>query len=142
MLTVNQSAESFGPDPVLVGFWVALVGVPLPLGILDLVRWGARPDVIQMLGISVLLPTMVLIFALRFRAVFSETAFAYRRWGKTFVVRYAEIDHIEITNRTRISGDAVGAFVVTKNGARFAFWPKLFPRKAIQRFMALGEVRG
>ena len=137
-----SDTQSFGPDPVLVGVWVALVGIPVPFGIHNLVKQGPSPDLLEMLGVSVLLPTIVLIFALCFRASFSETTFTYRCWGKTFVISYAEIDHIEITNRTRISGDAVGAFVVTKNGARFAFWPKLFPRKAIQRFMALGEVRG
>ena len=138
----GNGAVSFGPDPLLVGVWMVLVGLPLPIGVLNLIKFGPSPDLLGMLAVCVILPLVVLIFATRFRVSFSETEFTYRRWGATFVIGNADIDHIEVTNRTPGSKDAIGAFVVTKSGKRYAFWPKLFPRAAISRFMALGEVRG
>ena len=47
-------------------------------------------------------PLLTLAFTSRFRAEFGERQFTYRHWGSTIRVPYAEIDHVEVTNRTRV----------------------------------------
>jgi hypothetical protein len=133
--------ESYGPDPALVGLWLALAGVPLPLSAWLIFRDGFRPDLLQMLFVGALAPILVAVFTLRFRVTFTADSFVYRRWGPTIAVLYADISRIEVTNATRIEQQAIGAFVVTKQGKRLPFWPKLFPRAAVTRFFKLAGQR-
>ena len=65
------------------------------------------------------------------------TSSFYRRWGPTVRIPYSQIDRIEVTNATPLGKQPIGAFVVTRRGERFPFWPKLFPREAVKRFFAL-----
>lgn len=60
--------------------------------------------------------------ALRFRPTFTATEFDYRRRGSTIWVPHADIQRIEVTDVTPVGKQAVGAFVVTKRGARLSFW--------------------
>jgi len=137
----DRKPTEFGPDIALVAFWLILTAVPLLLSISDLFKLGLRPDLLEMTAVAVIFPLAVFVFVSRFRAKFDDRAFTYRHWGRTISVPYEDIDHILITNRTPVSKEAVGAFLVTHDGRRYAFWPKLFPRPAVERFMSLGEVR-
>lgn len=89
--------------------------------------------------VMLLFPLAPILFASRFQASFASTEFVYRRWGPTVRVLYSEIVRIEVTNVTPMSKDAIGAFIITKDGERLAFWPKLFPREAVKRFFALAR---
>jgi hypothetical protein len=131
-----QQTTSFGPDKVLVGFWTLLASPPaLIWGIAFLNRPtpGAVCPFLVMLAFAAL-PVM---FASRFRATFTPTEFLYRRWGSTIRVRYDDICRIEVANAAPVSGQPIGAFIVTRSGDRLPFWPKLFPREAVRRFFAL-----
>jgi hypothetical protein len=128
---------SFGPDPALVGLWLALTGIPLPLSVFLLIRDGFRSDLLEMLCASAVVPTLIAVFTLRFRVTFGIDDLVYRRWGPTVRIRYADISRIEVTNATPVTKQAIGALVVTKQGDRLPFWPKLFPRKAVARFFQL-----
>jgi len=134
--------EAFGADRALVALWLVLTGAPVPFIVFDIAKLGLRPDLLQFAVIALSLPVIVLVFTSRFRVEYSATHFSYRRWGATVCVPYADIDHIKIANRTRIERVPIGAFVVTRDGKSYPFWPKLFPRRAIERFLALGEVVG
>jgi hypothetical protein len=138
----HVDCEAFGPDPLLVGFWIMLAAALIVVQLGDLALHSIRHNTALILVLCFALLCAVLVFSLRFRAIFSDNGFTYRRWGKTFSIPYSDIDHIAVTNRTLVTKDAVGAFVVTRNGDRYPFWPKLFPRRAIARFMAMAPVRG
>jgi hypothetical protein len=84
-------------------------------------------------------PLLPIIFACRFRATFAPSEFIYRRWGPTICVPLADIDRIEVANVTPLTKQPIGAFVVTRSGQRLPFWPKLFPREAVNRFFALAR---
>lgn len=133
----SEMPQSYGPDRALVAVWLALSGMPLPPSIWLVVRDGFRSDLLQMLFVSAALLISVAVFTLRFRVTFTADSFVYRRWGPTISVRYVDISRIEVTNVTKIGRQAVGAFVVTKQGERYPFWPKLFPRDAVVRFFRL-----
>jgi hypothetical protein len=132
-----KQTKSYGADPLLVGLWALIVSPPAWIGAYLLI---AKPtqDTLPMLGWSVTLVLLPVIFASRFRATFTPTEFVYRRWGPTIRVRYSAISRIETTDTTP-SGEAIGAFIVTTDGRKLPFWPKLFPREAIKRFFALAQ---
>jgi hypothetical protein len=130
------TSESYGPDKVLVAFWSLIASPPaLILGYLLLRSPSSGTLAPFLLGLVVAFAPA--IFASRFRATFAPTEFVYRRWGPTVRVPYSEIDRIEVANETPVAKHPVGAFIVTKRGSRVPFWPKLFPREAVQRFFAL-----
>lgn len=129
---------SYRADPLLVGFW-ALVCSPPALITGYLFLKSPTTDAAVQLCSMLVFPVLPVLFASRFRATFSRTEFVYRRWGPTVRVPYSNIASIETTNVTPISKQAVGAFIVTKNGGRLPFWPKLFPKEAVQRFFALAQ---
>lgn len=133
----SQASQSYGPDKMLVCLWIALTGAPFPLSVSLVVRDGFRSDLLEMLCASAALLILTVVFTLRFRVTFTADSFVYRRWGPTVSVRYVDVARIEVTNFTRIGGQPVGAFVVTKRGERYPFWPKLFPRDAVTRFFGL-----
>lgn len=139
----NRPTESFGPDKSLVALWTVLVSIPLPLLVWAAVKQGYLGGLAVPLALCMVLPGMVLAFALRFRVTFTPHHFVYRRWGSTHKVAYRDIRSIEVTNVTPLSKDAIGAFIVTREGSRLPFWPKLFPRAAVDRFFQLApaEVR-
>jgi hypothetical protein len=131
----RADTESFGPDKALVGLWFVLVAVPVPICALAVLRGnsaGWAP-----LLISLVLPAALVVFAVRFRVTFAEDRFIYRRWGSTTEVPYGQISHIEVTNITPVTKAAIGAFLVTRDGFRAPFWPKLFPTRAVTRFFEL-----
>jgi hypothetical protein len=134
---MKQSA-SYGPDKLLVGFWALLCSPPALIFACLFVK-SPTLDMAQQLLFTLTFPLLPILFASRFRATFTPTEFVYRRWAPTIRVPYANIDRIEVTNQTPISGQAVGAFVVTKDGARLPFWPKLFPQEAVNRFFVLAR---
>jgi hypothetical protein len=127
-----SKAISYGADPLLVGFW-ALICSPAGFVLFKAPAEGALVRRVWWIAF----PLLPVIFASRFRATFTSREFVYRRWGPTIRVSYDDIRSIDVTNRTAIAKDAVGAFIVTKSGSRLPFWPKLFPRQAIDRFFAL-----
>jgi hypothetical protein len=88
---------------------------------------------------TLVFPLLPVLFAYRFRATFTPTEFIYRRWGQTIRVPLSAIDRIEVTNATPIGKQAAGALIVTKQGSRLPFWPKLFPREAVNRFLSLAS---
>ena len=139
MTEANTESEAFGADPWLVAFWIALTGIPLPLSAWLLVRDGPNIDSLEMMACSAIGPVAVLLFTSRFRATFTTDQFEYRRWAPTIRVRYADIASIETTNVTPIARNAVGTFIVTHDGRRLPFWPKLFPRRATTRFFQLSK---
>jgi hypothetical protein len=132
-----EPAESFGPDPALVCFWLILTSLPFFFSVFLIIRDGPRSDLLEMILASPILPIIVVVFTSRFRATFNADSFVYRRWGPTVRVRYADISRIETTNTTPIEKQAIGAFTITKQNERFPFWPKLFPRQAVMRFFQL-----
>ena len=133
-------SESYGPDKVLVAVWALLVSPPAIIGGHVFLRSPSSETLLLfLLALAFLLAPVV--FASRFRATFAPTEFIYRRWGRTIRVPYAEIERIEVANLTpllpRPAKQRIGAFIVTKCGSRLPFWPKLFPRDAVERFFAL-----
>jgi hypothetical protein len=130
--------DAYGPDPFLVGFWLLLTGIPAFLEIFTFIAQGRVANPVPWL-VVLGPPLAVLIFTLRFRACFTADTFVYRRWGKTVRVPYEQIAGIEVTNVTPIAKQPVGASIVTLSGARFPFWPKLFPKAAVARFFALAD---
>jgi len=138
----KQKAEStYGADPVLVGFWCLLTGIPVILNLYSVVGHGVGANVVPWL-VSVAPPLLILGFATRFRVIFTADTFVYRRWGKTIRIRYDQIAKIEIANVTPGGKQPIGAFVVTHSGERFPFWPKLFPEEAVARFLRLADRTG
>jgi hypothetical protein len=131
-----KEIESYGPDPLLVGFWTFLCSPPALIWGYGLLHHPTRDGLTGFI-ISLGFAVLPLLFALRFRVTFTPTEFVYRRWAPTVRVPYSEISAIEVTNVTPITKAAVGAFVVTKRGSRYPFWPKLFPRAAVDRFFDL-----
>ena len=137
MNRLDSQNHSYGADKVLVGVWMALAGAPLPLFISVALKRGGLEGLATPLVISLALPLAVLVFTSRFRITFAPDHLVYRRWGPTLKVAYRDIASIEVTNTTQISGDAIGAVIVTQDGDRLPFWPKLFPRPAVTRFFQL-----
>jgi hypothetical protein len=133
-----KEAASYGPDPLLVGFWALIVSPPAWIGGYLLLKAPTYHAFVGFLW-SLALPLLPVVFASRFRVTFAPGEFVYRRWGPTIRVPYSAIDRIEVANTTPISKDAIGAFIVMQNGTRLPFWPKLFPREAVKRFFALGR---
>ena len=87
--------------------------------------------------ISLTMPAALLAFVCRYRVTFLDDSLIYRRWGPTIRVRYCDIAYLKVANSTPVGKDAIGAFIVTRNGERLPFWPKLFPRPAVTRFFKL-----
>jgi hypothetical protein len=127
---------SFGPDPLLVGLWTLLCSPPALVTGYLFVKAPTQAAAIPFAW-TLVFPLLPVLFAYRFRATFTPTEFIYRRWGQTIRVPLADVDRIEVTNATPIGKQAVGAFIVTKQGSRLPFWPKLFPREAVNRFFSL-----
>lgn len=140
MAQEHGKVEAFGADPAWVAFWLGLAGLKVPVVIFDIIKYGLRPDMLSWTVSALLPPIIVLVFTSRFRVEYSATHFSYRGWGAKVCVPYADIDHIKIANRSIIERIFVRAFVITKDGKSFSFWPKAFPSRAVQRFLALGEV--
>ena len=128
--------KSYGPDALLVGVWALLCSPPALVTAYLFAKGPSSATAIQ-LAWTLVFPLLPAVFACRFRATFTPTEFVYRRWGPTIRVPYSDIERIEVTNVTPISEQAVGAFIVTRQGQRLPFWPKLFPRRAVERFFAL-----
>lgn len=139
MAPVPRSVDSYGPDPWLVGLWVALTGAPAWVAVWMNFRLGWTVSRTEDLLYCLVVPAAVAVFATRFRVTFTEDAFVYRRWGPTITVRYRDIAGIEVANVSPVSGTPIGAFIVTRSGQRLPFWPKLFPRRAVEHFFALAE---
>ena len=133
-----REKSSYGPDWALVACWALLCSPPALAAAYDLL---GDPTYDNLVGFCWLLafPAFPIAFACRFRATFGATEFAYRRWGQTIRVRYSDIDRIEVTNVAPISKQPIGAFLVTKSGERWPFWPKLFPADAVKRFFAMAR---
>jgi hypothetical protein len=115
-----------------------LVSTPAIAVVIGFVRHPSA-HAISLFGWMLVLPLIPLAFAMRFRVSFTRTDFVYRRWGPTARVPYDQIASIEVTNQTPITKQPIGAFIVTQAGARIPFWPKLFPRAAVERFFALAS---
>lgn len=133
-----KEPRSYGPDKALVALWVLLYGLPVIPSTYLLLRsptWDAG----ELLSVALTFPLTQFLFMIRFRATFTSGSFVYRRWGPTITVAYREIDHIEVTNVTPISKQAVGAFIITRSGDRLPFWPKLFPQDAVNQFFDLSR---
>lgn len=128
--------SSYGPDKVLVGFWALLCSPPAFVFAFLLLKSPTLEMTSQFL-VALTFPLLPILFAVRFRATFAPTEFVYRRWGPTIRVSYADIARIEVANSTPVSRESVGAFLITKDGKKLPFWPKLFPREAVKRFFAL-----
>jgi hypothetical protein len=130
--------NSYGPDPLLVGFWALICSPPTFVATYLLLKTPTIAGVWQFVW-TLCFPLLPIAFASRFRATFAPTEFIYRRWGPTIRVPYSSIETVEATNVTPIGKQAIGAFIVTKNGCRLPFWPKLFPKEAVERFFALAR---
>lgn len=130
-------STSYGPDKLLVGFWALLCSPPAFICGYLFAKSPTSAMAAQFL-FTLTFPLAPILFASRFRATFASSEFVYRRWGSTVRVPYSQIERIEVTNVTPVSKQPIGAFVVTRGGERFPFWPKLFPREAVKRFFALG----
>jgi hypothetical protein len=132
------TAESYGPDYALVAFWTLIASPPALISGYVLLR-SATPGMYFPFAITLILALAPIVFASRFRLTFAPSEFVYRRWGRTVRVPYSDIDRIEVTNVTPITKQPIGSFIVTKRGSRLPFWPKLFPREAVERFFALAS---
>lgn len=139
-----SETTSYGPDRILVGFWALLVSPPaLVCGFL----FSKSPSHgnLTLFGWTLVFPLLPILFASRFRATFTTSEFVYRRWGRTIRVPYSQIDRIEAAGVSPFAPEpnapslkqVIGAYVVTKGGERYPFWPKLFPRDAVERFFSL-----
>ena len=133
-----RQPASYGPDAALVGLWAFLCSPPALVTGYLLIKSPSQNTLVPFLW-TLCLPLLPIVFALRFRATFSPAEFVYRRWGPTIRVPYADIASIEVANATPVTENAVGAFIITKGGDRLPFWPKLFPRQAVERFFALAS---
>jgi hypothetical protein len=129
---------SYGADPILVGLWALICSPPAFVTAYLLAQMPTAENLPPLL-LSLGLTLAPIAFASRFRATFTPSEFVYRRWGRTIRVPYSNIERIEAANVTPLSKEAIGAFVVTKSGQRLPFWPKLFPREAVDRFFALAR---
>jgi hypothetical protein len=130
--------DSYGADPLLIAFWALICSPPAFVAAYLLAKDPTNENLVQF-ACAVAFPLLPIVFASRFRATFAPTEFVYRRWGPTVRVFYSDIERIEIANVTPLTKDAIGAFLVTKGGDRLPFWPKLFPRAAVNRFFALAR---
>ncbi len=131
--------EEYRADVALVSFWLVLCGIPIPISI---AAWIARGWYVAgpLISVGLLLPMLVLIFVSRFKVSFTDREFVYQHWGPTIRIAYTDIVGLEVTNVTPLERQAIGAFVVVKNGRKYPFWPKLFPRRAVERFFELGPL--
>jgi hypothetical protein len=134
--------EAFGADRAWAALWIGLAGLKVPFVIFGIVRYGFRPDMLFTVITALSTPVLVLIFVSRFRVEYTAAEFRYRGWGAKVCVPYADIDRIEIPNRTLIERLFVRAFIVTRDGRCYSFWPKAFPKRAVARFLALGRIGG
>ena len=133
-----KEPRSYGPDKALVVVGVLLYGLPIIPSAFLLLKsptWDAG----ELSLVALTLPLTQFLFMIRFRATFTSDSLVYRRWGPTITVPYQEIDHIEVTNVTPISKQAIGAFIITRTGDRLPFWPKLFPKDAVNQFFDLSR---
>jgi hypothetical protein len=135
-----RNIEEYGPDPLLLGFWMVLTTLPTIPWIYMAIRDGLSLTTASPIAYSLMIPVAVAVFALRFRVRFTDTSFVYRRWARTIEVDYSEIVGVHVTRRTPVEKAPIGAFLITGDGKAYPFWPKLFSRKAIRRFMALGPL--
>lgn len=133
-----KKALSYGPDRLLVGLWALLCSPPALITGYLLLKSPTADTAVQFCSMLVF-PLLPVLFASRFRATFSPNEFVYRRWGRTIRVPYSDISSVEATHVTPLSKQAIGAFIVTKDGTRLPFWPKLFPKEAVERFFALAR---
>jgi hypothetical protein len=133
-----MSRTSYGADPLLVAFWALICSPPALVTAYLLFKAPTHGNLLQFAW-TLAFPLLPIAFASRFRATFAPTEFVYRRWGPTIRVPYSDIDEIEVTNVTPVTKQPIGAFLVTKRGQRLPFWPKLFPKEAVNRFFALAN---
>jgi hypothetical protein len=129
---------TFGADKALLGFWALLMSPPALIFAYLFVK-APTAELARVFLFTLAFPALPILFALRFRATFTPTEFEYRRWGSTIRVPYDDIQRIDVTNVTPFGRATVGAFIVTKSGARLPFWPKLFPEEAVKRFFSLAS---
>ena len=139
MRALLEQTETYAADRRLVAFWTVLLSVP---AILCGFGYARQPtaDGLFLFVVAVALALIPLLFTWRFKVSFTPTEFVYRRWGPTHRVPYDQIAGIEVTNRTP-TRETIGAFIVTRSGKRVPFWPKLFPRAAVERFLAMAPSR-
>jgi hypothetical protein len=134
-----KMAERYRADVALVALWLGLTGIPVPISFVVLIKQGLN-EAAPMIVASLIMPVLLFVFVSRFKVTFTEDEFIYRRWGPTIRIAYADIVGLQVTNVTPIERHAIGAFVVVKNGSRYPFWPKLFPKQAVQKFFQLGPL--
>lgn len=131
-----RRTASYGADPLLVGVWALLCSPPAFIAAYVLFKVPSNENLLQFVW-TLSLPLLPVGFASRFRVTFAPNEFLYRRWGRTIRLPYSDIERIEVTNVTPIAKQAIGAFLVTTRGDRLPFWPKLFPREAVNQFFNL-----
>lgn len=131
-----SKTTSYGPDPLLVGFWALVCSPPALATGYVLFKAPSHGNLVQFAW-TLVFPLLPVVFASRFRAIFAPNDFIYRRWGPTVRIPLADIERIEVTNVTPVTRQPIDALVVTRSGQRFPFWPKLFPREAVKMFFAL-----
>ncbi len=132
-------AEEYTADAGLVALWLSLSSVPLPIAVTVWIErgWNVAGELFIA---SSILPVLLLVFVCRFKVVFTDRELVYHRWGPTIRIAYSDIAGLEVTNETPLGHQAIGAFVVAKNGTKYPFWPKLFPKRAVEKFFELGPV--
>ena len=129
---------SYGPDKAVVAFW-ALLCCPPALVCGYLFATAPTLEMGSQLLLTLVFPVAPILFASRFRATFASSEFIYRRWGPTVRVPYSQIERIDVTNVTPVGKQPIGAFIITTGGEKLPFWPKLFSREAVNRFLALAD---
>jgi hypothetical protein len=74
-----KRAVSYGPDPLLVGFWALIVSPPAWVGVYFLLKSPSYHGFVGLLW-AVALPLLPVVFASGFRVTFAPSEFVYRRW--------------------------------------------------------------
>ena len=136
-----DNSEISGADRKLVAFWLVLTGWPIPLAIAASFQ-SPGPDNLAILLMASVPLLIVSIFLARFKARFTPNRFVFRRWGRSTNVRYIDIVELEFP-QDPATGQPVGtAWIVTRDGQRHPFWPRIFPRLAVERFRKLAPRPG
>jgi hypothetical protein len=97
--------------------WLILCSIPVPISVAISIERGWNVGG-ALFFVSLISPTVLLIFVARFQTIFTNQEFVYRRWGPTIRIAYSDIAGVEVTIVTPI---AIGAFVIAKNGKNSLF---------------------
>jgi len=95
---------------------------------------------IEPFAVSLLFPSVPLVWLSRFRLVFAERSLAYRSWSqRESVIPYIDIASVEVSKAAPIAKAPISTHVNLKDGTFVIIYTKAFSWEAVRRLYALGE---